>query len=234
MLRKDLNFRSPVEKTLGIENVTDGSFGAVLSRAGVGKTSFLVQIGLTQLLQGRQILHVGLDDSIEKINVRYDEGYNNLVDSIGYVDPQKAVRLWEDIKPNKVGISYTEASFDTAKIRDYLKSFKDADLPMPAIILIDGLDFDQDLTETLEDLKALHQEFSVFIWFAMQSHREEALSEKGYPVQLEAHKELFDKAVFLSPVENKIEAIVLKDGNRTNTRFLLNPATMMLVEEEAE
>lgn len=230
MLRKDLNLRSPVEKTIGLENITDGSFGAVLSRAGVGKTSFLVQIALTQLLRGEKILHVSLDDAMEKINVRYMEGYNNLVDSIGYVDPVKASGLWEDIEPNKVGISYTEATFDAAKIRDYLKSFADVNLPMPAVMLIDGLNFDDDISDILEDLKALNTDFSIFIWFAIQSHREEALSKDGYPVQLETRKELFDKAVFLQPIENKIQAIVLKDGNRTDTRFLLNPATMMLAE----
>lgn len=232
MLRKDLNFRSPVEKTLGVENVTDGSFGAVLSRAGVGKTSFLVQIALTQLLENKKILHVSLDDTMEKINLRYDEGYTNLVDSIGYVDPQKAVRLWEDIKPNKVGICYTEATFDTGKIRDYLKSFEKAELPLPTIMVIDGLNFDEDNTEILESLKALNREFSIFIWFAMQSHREEALCEDGFPIQLETRKELFDKALFLQPVDNKIQVVVLKDGNRTDQKSLLDPSTMMPMEPD--
>jgi len=230
MLKKDLILRSPVASTLGIENVNDGRFGAVLSRAGVGKTSFLVQIALTRLLADEKILHVSLDDPMEKINLRYQEGYTNLVDSIGYVDPQKAVRVWEDIHPQKVGISYTEATFDTAKIREYLKSFKKADLELPVIMVIDGLDFDQDCTGVLDELEALHKEFDIFIWFSMKSHREEELSADGYPVQLEAHKERFDKAVFLKPVENKIQAQILKDGDRTDQRFLLDPATMMAVD----
>ncbi len=231
MLRKDLIYRSPVEKTIGIENIKDGSFGAVLSRAGVGKTSFLVQIALTQLLDNEKILHISLDDSMEKINLRYQEGYNNLVDSIGYVDPQKAVRVWEDIHPNKVGISYTEATFDTQKITDYLKSFKKADLLLPSLIIIDGLNFDQDNSQLLDELEAINREFSIFIWFSMKSHREEQLCDDGYPVQLETHKDRFDKAVFLQPIENKIEALVLKDGDRTDVRYQLNPATMMVVDQ---
>ncbi len=234
MLRKDLILRSPVSKTIGIENIKDGKFGAVLSRAGVGKTSFLVQIAMTQLLDNKKILHISLDDSMEKINVRYSEGYTNLVDSIGYVDPQKAVRLWDDINPNKVGIAYTEATFDTDKIKDYLKSFKKADLDLPAIMVIDGLNFESDNTEIsniLDALEGINNEYPIFIWFSMKSHREEDLCEDGYPIQLEAHKERFDKAIFLQPVEDKIEAIVLKDGDRTDTRYTLNPATMMTIEE---
>lgn len=230
MLRKDLIYRSPVEKTLGTGNIKDGRFGAVLSRAGVGKTSFLVQIALTQLLDNEKILHISLDDSMDKINLRYLEGYNNLVDSIGYVDPQKAVRLWEDIHLNKVGISYTEATFDTHKIRDYLKSFKKADLLLPSIMIIDGLDFDRDTTQVLNELAEINHEFSIFIWFSMKSHRDEELCDDGYPVQLETHKERFDKAIFLQPVENKIQALILKDGDRTDQKHQLDPATMMVVD----
>lgn len=234
MLKKDLNLKSPIEKIIGIDNIAQSHFGAVLSRAGVGKTRFLVQIALSQLLGDRKIVHVSLDDSMGKINLRYNEGYTNLVDSIGYVDPQKAVRLWDDISLNKVGISYNDATFNTEKIKDYLKSFKKAQLPMPALMIIDGLNFDEDISDILESLRSLNQEFGVAIWFAMQTHREEALSPDGYPVQLETRKQLFDKALFLKPVDNKIEAIVLKDGNRTNQAFLLDPATMMLVDDAIE
>jgi hypothetical protein len=229
MLKKDLISKSPVAKTIGLENVKDGKFGAILSRAGVGKTSFLVQIALTQLLGDAKILHISLDDQIEKINIRYKEGYTNLVDSIGYVDPQKALRLWESINANKVGIGYTETTFDTNKICDYLKSFKKADLIMPSVLIIDGLNFDKDVSASLDELESLANEFSIFTWFSMKSHREEDLCENGFPIQLEKHKDRFDKAVLLSPVEDKIEAIVLKDGDRTDTKALLNPATMMVV-----
>lgn len=230
MLKQDLILRSPAEKAIGIENITDGQFGAVLSRAGVGKTSFLVQIALTQLLSDKKILHISLSDSMEKINLRYDEAYTSLVDSIGYVDPQKAVRLWDSIKHNKVGISYTESTFDVEKIRDYLKSFKKADLDLPTIMVIDGLDFDSDLSGILEDLDQINKEFSIFVWLSMQSHREEPLNQEGFPVQLATHDTKIDKAIFLMPVENKIHAVVLKDGDKTDQKFTLDPATMMPVE----
>lgn len=229
MLKKDLISRSPVTKTIGVENTTDGRFGAVLSRAGVGKTSFLVQIALTRLLSDEKIIHISLDDAMEKINLRYADGYRNLVDSIGYVDPQKAVRLWDDIHINKVGIAYNENTFEIAKISDYLKSFKKSDLALPSLMIIDGLNFDTDLSDTLEGLRNLSKEFNIFIWFAMKSHREEALCEDGYPIQLEKYKDRFEKAIYLNPVENQIEAVILKDGSRTDEKCMLDPSTMMVV-----
>lgn len=231
MLKNDLILKSPVEKTIGAENITGGQFGAVLSRAGVGKTRFLVQIAMTRLLNDEKVLHVSLCDTMEKINLRYNEGYTSLIDSIGYVDAQVAERLWDEIQHHKTGIAYNESTFNVNKIREYLNSFKGADLTLPTLMIIDGFDFDTDLSAMLADLQRLQQDFGICIWFSMQSHREEPLNQNGYPVQLENYDALFDKAVFLVPEENKTQAIVLKDGDKTGQKFLLDSATLMPMEE---
>ncbi|MCK5348971.1 MAG: hypothetical protein KAJ25_06250, partial [Desulfobacula sp.] len=95
----------------------------------------------------------------------------------------------------------------------------------------DGLNFDKDISTVLEALENLNQEFSIVIWFSMKNHREEDLCENGFPIQLETYKDRFDKAILLQPVKNKIEAIILKDGDRTDQKFKLDPSTMMIVEE---
>ena len=231
MLKNDLILRSPAKKIIGAENITNSQFGAVLSRAGVGKTGFLVQIALTRLLNDEKVLHISLYDTIEKITIRYNEGYAGLVDSIGYVDAQIAERLWDELQHHTTGIAYNESTFNVNKIRDYLDSFKGADITLPTLMIIDGLDFDTDLSGMLSDLKQLQQDFGLCTWFSMKTHREDPLNRNGYPVQLENYDGLFDRAVFLVPEENKIQAIVLKDGDRTDRKFLLDPATLMPVED---
>ena len=227
MLKKDLIDRSPVCKILNPDSITQVKFGAVLSRAGVGKTQFLVQIALTRLLNNEKTLHISLNDPMEKINLRYMDSYSNLVDSIGYVDPQKAKRLWEDINQLKVGISYNEASFDPKKISDYLNSFKKNNDELPTILVIDGLNFEKDLSSLLDQLGDISDNFNIAIWFSMRTHREESLCKDGYPIQLDKVKNLFDKALCLNPKDNKIEATVLKNGEDKDRKYLLDPATMM-------
>ncbi len=227
MLKNDLIQKSPAIIIMGSENLHQGRFGAVLSRAGVGKTQFLVQMAISRLLEGENTVHISLSDPMDKINVRYKEAYTSLIDSIGYVDPQKANRLWEDIAPCKTGIAYNESTFTSEKLRDYLKTLKKGDLKVPAMVIVDGLDFDADLSGTLDELKAISEDFSTAIWFSMQSHRDEPLSSEGYPKQLESVKDRFDKALFLQPRDEKIEALILKDGDRAAQRFMLEPATMM-------
>ncbi|MCF8045657.1 MAG: hypothetical protein K9J83_07330 [Desulfarculaceae bacterium] len=230
MLKKDLIKRSPAVRIIGEEEIENVHFGAVLSRAGVGKTRYLVQIALTKLLKNEKILHISLNDPIEKIKARYLEAYNDLVDSIGYVDPQKALRLWEEIKNEKIALSYNENTFDPEKIKVYLKSFKKDDLALPALIVMDGLDFDRDLNETLTELEKISERFGLPVWYSMQTHREQDFAQSGYPVQLEKVKGRFDKAVFLHPKNDKIESVVLTDESRPNEYYLLDPATMMIVE----
>jgi hypothetical protein len=227
MLRKDLIPKSPVIQILGKENLESGRFGAVISRAGVGKTQFLVQIALCWLLDGKKTIHISLDEAIDKINIRYKEGYTNLIDSVGYIDPIKANRLWEDIDTGKLGISYSEASFSSDNIRDYLTTLKKENLELPAMMVIDGINFDNDNADLLNELATLTADFSISAWFSIQSHREEPLTAQGFPPQLDKVKERFDKALFLNPQDDKIEIVVLKDGDSENRTFLLDPATMM-------
>jgi len=228
MLRKDLVQKSPVVQILGNEYLGHGKFGTVVSRAGVGKTQFLVQIAITSLLEGKKVIHISLDEPIDKINVRYKEGYTNLIDSIGYIDPQKANRLWEDLAPCKFGITCQENTFSPKNIRDYLVSLKKNGLEIPAMIVVDRLDFDRDCSVVLDKLADLAAEFSLAIWFSMKSHREEGFTALGFPVQLDNVKERFEKAVYLQPKEDKIEVVILKDGAKVNERHLIDPATMMM------
>ncbi len=227
MLRKDLIKKSPVCKILNPDSIIQVSFGAVLSRAGVGKTQFLVQIALTRLLKNEKIIHISLDDPMEKINLRYLNCYNNLIDSIGYVDPEKAKRLWEDINRLKLGIAYNESSFEPKKINEYLSSFKKNKDDLPTVIIVDGLNFENDLSSLLNQLKDISDDFNISLWFSMRTHREESLCPGGYPKQFENVKDRFQKALLLNPRDNKIEATVLKNGEDKNGKLILDPATMM-------
>lgn len=233
MLRKDLILKNPAVQIMGKENLHQGKFGAVLSRAGVGKTQFLVQIAIYRLLNDEKILHVSLNDHMDKINLRYKEGYFSLIDSVGYIDPQKALRLWEDIDLAKTGMSYNESTFTPEKINEYLKSLKKENLQMPAMIVIDGLNFDRDQSAPLDEINAISEKYAVSVWFSMRTHREESLCPDGFPLQLEKLKNKFDKALFLKPRKDKIQVVILKDGDRASEKFLIDPATMMADQPES-
>ena len=71
MLKKELVLKNPL-RLMGYETddiLSEGGFGAVLARAGVGKTALLVQLALNNLLQNKNVLHISLDDPVKKVSL---------------------------------------------------------------------------------------------------------------------------------------------------------------------
>ena len=100
MLKKDLMLKNPL---MSIGDTAEGilpnsGFGAVLARAGVGKTSLLVQIALFNQLNDKNVLHISLNDPVAKVSLWYDEVFRNIADHYGIKDVS---RLWESILPHR-------------------------------------------------------------------------------------------------------------------------------------
>ncbi len=50
-----------------------GKLALVLGRAGVGKTAFIVGIGIDALLSDQKVLHISLERSVDKVRTWYDD-----------------------------------------------------------------------------------------------------------------------------------------------------------------
>jgi hypothetical protein len=100
MLKNDLILRNPL-RLMGHENeaiVPQGGFGAVLARAGVGKTALIVQVALNTMLQQKNVLHVSLNDPVDKVNLWYQEVLNSLAHQYHV---RQIKELWESIQMNR-------------------------------------------------------------------------------------------------------------------------------------
>src|SRR5437773_10540522 len=63
-----------------------GNIGVVASRAGTGKTSFLVGIALDDLMRGRKVFHVALEQSVVHVREYYDEIFADLAQAANIED----------------------------------------------------------------------------------------------------------------------------------------------------
>jgi hypothetical protein len=63
-----------LERQLG-RGLQAGDLCVVMARAGVGKTTFLVQLGLGQALLGRDVVHITLNSSVAQVQAYYDSLY---------------------------------------------------------------------------------------------------------------------------------------------------------------
>jgi len=80
MLLKELTDRSPLRVFEGSIHggLGAGNLGVVVARHGVGKTAFLVDIALDDLMRGRRVLHVTIGRTIDHVREYYDEIFHDL------------------------------------------------------------------------------------------------------------------------------------------------------------
>ena len=108
MHRKEINERSPV-RVLEASirgGLGPGKIGVVIARHGVGKTAFLVGVALDDLMRGRMVLHVSLEQDTEKVRGYYDEIFMDLAHEreLGVV----ALGLLLGPRPAELGVELVE------------------------------------------------------------------------------------------------------------------------------
>ena len=231
MLKNDLILRNPL-RLMGRENEAifpEGGFGAVLARAGVGKTALIVQVALNTMLQNKNVLHVSLDDPVEKVTLWYQEVLNALAHQYHV---RQIKELWESVQMNRFIMTFKVEGFSVPKLEERVKDLTEQQIFNPHMVIIDGLPFDDRLRTPLEGLKAFSQKHRLHLWFTVTTHRHEAPGTSGLPIQLEPVADLFDAAIQLQPDGKKIHIRCLKGGSGDVEQCdqLLDPSTMLIQE----
>jgi len=229
MIKKELILQNPL-RFIGDETediLPEGGFGAVLARAGVGKTSLLVQLALNTLLRSKYVLHISLDDPVNKISLWYKEVFRHLTKPY---DAKKINKLWEDLLPHRFIMTFKVEGFSVPKLEERLTDLKEQNIFSPQMVLIDGFHFNETARTPLSDLKRLAKNHRLHVWFAVKTHRHEKSGPDGIPAPLLDVSDLFDMVIQLQPEGKKIHVITLKGkpGGSDRPALFLDPATMLL------
>ncbi|MEE4609370.1 MAG: cytoplasmic protein [Desulfobacteraceae bacterium] len=224
MLKNELMLRNPMRilnRAIGAP-LSPGGFGAVLARAGVGKTAFLVQLALESLIEGRNVLHISLNDPVQKVSLWYQEVLHTAA-------AEQAVReiapLWESLQPHLFIMTFRVEGFSAPRLEERMTDLTAQDIFQPEVLLVDGLPFkDPTSAAMLEDLKALAKRFRLRVWFTVRTHRHEAPDEGGLPPQIQPVDRLFDILLQLSPEGDSIQVLPLRGLDALS--LVLDPATM--------
>lgn len=229
MLKKDLILRNPL-RVMGYENddiLKPGELGAVLARAGVGKTAFLVQLSLNALLRGKNVLHISLIDPVNKVSLWYKEVFN-LIAAQYKVD--QINQLWDSLLPHRFIMTFRVEGFSVPKLEERLADLMEQNIFTPQMIIVDGFPFDESVNQPLTEFKDLIQNQGMPAWFTVRTHRHEEPDPEGMPLQLAEISELFEIAIYLLPVGKEIHVKALK-GRESFTEQLdlrLDPSTMLI------
>lgn len=232
MLKKDLILRNPLRLVGCDEDILPkGGFGAVLARAGVGKTSLMVQLALNTLLRSKNVLHISLVDPVKKVDLWYEEVFKNIS---RLYNLKKTDELWDSILPHRFIMTFNVEGFSVPKLEERLSELTEQGIFFPDMILIDGLPFNETIRQPLSDLKILAKSYGQHVWFAVRTHRHEKTGSDGLPLPLMNVADFFDLVLYLQPKENEIRIKVLKgiSPDSDHPALFLDPATMLIKDKE--
>jgi hypothetical protein len=204
--------------------------GAVIAHAGVGKTALLVQLAINGMLRNRNVLHVSLNDPVNKVNLWYSELFHHLA---GSDEGKPIAHLWESVLPHRFIMTFRVESFTVPKLEERLSDLTEQGIFAPAMMIIDGLHVDESLRSDLNELKALAVRNGIHIWFTVHAHGYDLPGVDGLPASFSAVSGLFDLVLGLQPEHADIHIKLLrgKAPASAGSPLLLDPSTMLIKDQ---
>lgn len=231
MFEKQMNQRSPMrvfERSIH-GGLGRGNLGVVMSRAGVGKTAFLVDIALDDLMQGRKVLHINIDDPVEKVREFYDEIFHDLAKSM-QLEERAETHL--SVERHRLIQTYARDSFSMDKVKEGIGLAHEHMHFDPEVIILDGYpSFSQATEAQIEEIADLAKSYDCELWIAARARREDARNEKGIPEKVARFDEYLSVIVELEPASDHVRLNLLKDHDNVDVAevFLeLDPNTLLL------
>jgi len=207
----------------------EGGFGAVLASAGVGKTALMVQLALYAMIRSKNVLHISLDDPVNKVALWYKEVFQNISTHYNF---KQATSLWEAILPHRFIMTFKVGGFSAPILEERLDDLTEQNIFSPGMAIIDGLPFDESVHGALIKLKAIVKARSMYVWFTVRTHHHEAFRPGDIPLPLLQVADLFEVAIQIKPEGNETHVKALIGGGKHSEQpsLILDPSTMLLKE----
>ncbi|MDG2049731.1 MAG: hypothetical protein P8M78_06180 [Myxococcota bacterium] len=227
MYRKFVNARSPMRLLenglhggLGLGNV-----GALIAGHGVGKTPFLVGVGMDELLRGGTVLHVAIDQTVGHVKDFYDTVFAALATNTHLDDPQ---RTQGEIDHRRRIRTYPARTFNVDRLSEAIQLETETGA-RPTLILMDGLEAAGVDPEALKAIRELSIGLAAETWFTIEAEGERI---EGLPAPWAALWEHLHVILALEPEGEVVHFRALKDHDNPDLQELrvgLDPRTLLLI-----
>jgi len=234
MIKKQLILKNPLKFLNSNETQipATGGFGAIIARPGIGKTAFLVQIALGEMLTNKNVLHISVQDPVDKVNLWYVELFQKISSSF---PANQQAGLWEDLLTRRFIMTFETESFSFEKLQHRVSELKTQNVFIPDVIIIDGLTINAHLYPKLNLLKTFAGENAINIWFSVGRHDRESgdilnvADEFGDDFCI-----IFDTIFYMIPEKSRIlvkQYAMHQEDEMQRPIVCLDPSTMLVQEE---
>jgi hypothetical protein len=233
MLLKELTDRSPMRV---FENSIHGGLGAgnlgvVVARHGMGKTAFLVDIALDDLMRGRRVLHITIGRTIDHVREYYAEIFTDLAETTHLED---ALEVRREIESHRHIKAYLKDTFSIEHLRAHIAMLREMMNFVPVAVVMDGFDFEKATVEDLRELRAIAEGLKAEFWMSAHTHRTDPRDAHGIPEPVAHLASELAVIVYMAHDGKAVQLNVLKDHDNPDVSQLslaIDPTTMLLRQE---
>ncbi|MDZ7640459.1 MAG: hypothetical protein U5J62_00280 [Desulfurivibrio sp.] len=234
MLKQELIAKNPIHHlSAGVEGKVSPRLGLVIARPGLGKTAMLVQIALDSLLNGQQVVHVSVGQSLEKTRIWYDDIFKDIVESCQLSNPYE---IYDEVMRNRMIMTFKESDLTRPRLEERLNDLVYQNIIRPGCMVVDGYDFTKLDRQVLADLGEMAKAMDLQLWFSAVSTRDKQQAAGGQvPEPCREVADLFNTVVLLQPGANSecIDLNIIQDdtgGAHHDLVLQLDPITFMIKE----
>jgi KaiC/GvpD/RAD55 family RecA-like ATPase len=232
MTPKDVLERSPLrvfERAIG-GGLGAGNIGLVLSRHGVGKTSFLVGLALDHMLHGRDVLHISTKETVEGLRGFYEELFNALAEQLE-LDHRAARQL--EMERHRHILVYNRDCFTLEKLEHSVEFLRQAAGFAPDMVIMDGTPrFEHTEEWEMQGVQRLARDWQAEIWTSAHTHREgQETDARGVPAEVARFDEYLGVIVALESQADHVRVRIVKDHGEADVADVhleFDPRTRLL------
>jgi len=235
MVKAELIQRSPLrlfEQSIH-GGLKTGEMGIIVSQAGIGKTSMLVQFALDELLQGKKVIHVSFTKHSHYVLAWYEDIFDELIDKKNL---DNAADVKDEIVKNRVLMNFNQEVMSNEQILKSLRAMIiDGGFAAESLI-VDGLDFSRAGRERIANVKAFAKELGLSVWYSctVKENNQPWYDGEKIPIAIKDFVDLIDIVIVLEPKADHIELSVSKDRGEGGIKPLamrLDPRTLLISEK---
>jgi len=189
-----------------------GTLGVLMARAGVGKSSCLVHLGLDHLVRGSQVLHLALGETLAEVEAAYTIQLDRRTTSD---DPLQRAARHAELARRRLIASFPDR-FDAAGRLDQALVMAEEGMGMsPRVVLVDGFDWEAPkaaVRTQLTSMLDLVRQADASLWMTVTTQRARTGPHPTeMPPACADYADLIDLAVFLEPLGKHVAMRVLHD-----------------------
>jgi len=232
MAEKSMIDRSPIrifERAIG-GRLGVGNMGVVLSRQGVGKTAFLIGLAVDQLLQGKKVLYISTQESVEHISDFFEQIFHAMAESLDMDDVARRQLLMERNRQIQV---YNRKTFSVEKLEQAVGFLEEAMGFSPDMVVMDGTPrFEHSEEWELNNINELMSKWEAELWVSSSTHREgQEVDDRGVPTDVARFDAQLSVIVNLVPENGHTKVVLVKEHNNpeiAKVQLEVDPSTMLL------